>query len=303
MITRDVTKADAVVFRLDKDRYGIYSVDVFSPIVEDPESFGRVVFANSISDICAMGGKPLVALNVCMFPLQVPVDKLNSILLGASKAAIENGVFIAGGHTTKNDELHYGLSVFGECKPENLRMANNARDGDHIILTKAIGTGIMFAAKDKVESLEWDSAVQSMMQTSIKASEILTHFGCRCSTDITGFGLVPHLFEVLEESKLSADIIPENIPLLPGVFDLANIYLCPVLSDNMGLVGNNFIAGDSDPRWMNICFDAQTSGGLLAFVSPNKSDECVIELKKAGYPASVIGSVSKGKPQVRLVTK
>lgn len=289
------------MFKLDDDRYGIYSVDVFSPIVDDPESFGRIVFANSISDICAMGGKPLVALNVCMFPLQIPVDKLNLILQGASKAALENGVFIAGGHTTKNDELHYGLSVFGECKPKSLRMANNARASDHIILTKAIGTGIMFAAKDKADNIDWDSAVQSMIQTSIKASDIITEFGCRCSTDVTGYGLVPHLFEVLEESNLSADINPEQIPLLPGVFELANTYLCPVLSDNMGMVGDAFIDGDADARWMNICFDAQTSGGLLAFISADKADECVIKLREAGYTASDIGTVSEGKPQVRLV--
>ncbi|MCK5743689.1 MAG: selenide, water dikinase SelD [Caldisericia bacterium] len=301
LITQNMSKADGAVYRLTDNMYGIYTVDVFSPIVDDPEDFGEVAFANCISDVCAMGGKPILALNVCMFPARAPVDKLNLILKGASKSAKENSVLIAGGHTTKNDELHYGMSVFGIVSPENLRLASNAKIGDHIILTKGIGTGILFAAKDREEGVDWDSAVSSMKQTSIKASDILSEFDCDCCTDVTGFGLVPHLLEVLDESNVSANIYPSKIPLLPGVDKLASSYACPVLSDNMELAGSRFDVGNFEPMWTNICFDAQTSGGFIAFVAPEMVETCVQRLREAGYPASDIGVVTKGTPKVTLV--
>ncbi len=248
-----------------------------------------------------MGGTPVLGLNVCMFPAAAPVEKLNLILKGASESAQKEGVIIAGGHTTKNDELHYGLSVYGTVKPVDLRLSSNAKPGDHIILTKGLGTGILFAAKDRAEGVNWQSAIDSMKQTSVIASKILTEFGCRCSTDITGFGFVPHLLEVLEESRVAAKINPESLPLLPGVIDFSRSFACPVLSTNMELAGAKFDSGKHDPKWINICFDAQTSGGFIAFVSEENAGKCLEKLIDAGYQAADVGEVAEGESKITLV--
>ncbi len=301
LLTSGVSKTDAAVFRVNGDMLGVYTVDVFAPIVDDPEDFGRIAFANCVSDVCAMGGRPVIALNVCLFPPKAPVEKLALILKGAGEAALENGVVVGGGHTTKVDELQYGLFVYGQMNRNQLRLATNARPGDHIILTKPIGTGILFAAKDHEDVGDsWEVAIESMKLTSIAASEILHQFNCDCCTDVTGFGLVPHLLEVLEESNVACEILTKKIPLFQNVEELSKKYICPVLMSNMELAKEKFDPDRTEPHWTNICFDAQTSGGLLAFINENQVEECVLRLREAGYTASDIGVVMAGEPRVTL---
>jgi len=295
LITGGMKKADAAVFKLSDGNYGIFSVDVLAPIVDDPEVFGRIVFANCISDVCAMGGKPLVGLNVAMFTGKADTKELSKILKGAAKAALENGVVIAGGHTAKDEEIKFGIAVYGQANPNEIMLGNMAKEGDLIVLTKPIGIGIQFAAY-KNGACDFREAIDSMLQVNIKASEILVRHGCKCCTDVTGFGLAATLLEVLEESKKSAVIRIEGVPLLSGVDELANNYACPVLKHNVDKTDGKLTLSPSlDPKWLNILCDAQTSGGLLAFISKEKVDACLVSLREAGYTsASIVGEIAGG---------
>jgi len=295
LVTADVQKADAAVYKLTDDMYGVFTVDVFSPIVDDPVIFGKIVLANCISDVCAMGGTPVLGLNLCMFPKNLEIDALGEILKGASQAAIENGVLIVGGHTTDDKEIKYGLSVFGLVSPKELRLSSNAKPGDHVILTKALGTGILYEAKNHM-AVDFDFAVKSMIQSNKTASEILKKYNCDCCTDVTGFGLGVSAFEVARESEVSISIHAMKLPLLPGVLEASKFHTCPVLAANIDMCGKDFINDGTEPHFVNILFDAQTSGGLLAFVDAGKADECVVALKRADYEASDIGEVFDAKP-------
>jgi selenide,water dikinase len=274
---------------------GVFTTDVLAPIVDDPEKFGRIVFANCISDICAMGAKPFIALNIALFPSKAPTFELSRILQGSALAAKENGVIVGGGHTAKDEEVKFGMAVLGFADKKDIRMSNNAKPGDKLILTKGIGTGILFAAqKSGINCLE--QAIDSMLQTNIKASEVLGEFGCECCSDVTGFGLAVTLLEILEESGLGAVLESQNIPLLPMVAEVSKNYACPVLGINLDMIGDKLrIPEHIEPNFINILGDAQTSGGLLAFVKSDIAEECAEKLRNCGYLAAVIGEVTDGE--------
>lgn len=295
LLTGGLKKSDAAVYEIDENTLGVFTVDVFGPIVDDPETFGRIVFANCISDVCAMGGRPVLALNIALFPGGLPVEPLSRILQGCAMAAKEKGVIIAGGHTTDNKEIFYGLSVFGIASKDSLRLAKNAKAGDKIILTKPIGTGILFAGKDR---FDFDKAVPFMVSDSIEASNILGKYGVKCCTDVTGFGLALTCLEVAEESNVGMEISLNQIPLIGDTFEAAQYFTCPVLAKNMDKAGDKVILKNPAPHWVNIVFDAQTSGGLLAFVAPDKASSCLDELVGAGYEAKMIGEVVDGQTVV-----
>lgn len=291
-------KSDAAVYEIDENTLGVFTVDVFGPIVEDPETFGRIVFANCISDVCAMGGKPILALNIALFPGNLPIEPLSGILKGCALAAKEKGVVIAGGHTTDNKEIFYGLSVFGIASKDSLRLAKNAKVGDRIILTKPIGTGILFAGKDR---FDFSKAIPFMVCDSIAASDVLAKHGVKCCTDVTGFGLALTCLEVAEESGVGMEINLSQLPLIGDTLEAAQYFTCPVLAKNMDKAGDKVVLENHDPHWINIVFDAQTSGGLLAFVSPDSASECLKDLVGAGYEAKIIGEVVEGEAKIRFV--
>jgi selenide,water dikinase len=297
LLTGGLKKSDAAVYEIDENTLGVFTVDVFGPIVDDPETFGRIVFANCISDVCAMGGKPLLALNIALFPGGLPIEPLSDILKGCALAAKEKGVIIAGGHTTDNKEIFYGLSVFGIASKDSLRLSKNAKAGDKIILTKPIGTGILFAGKDK---FDFNKAIPYMVSDSIEASNILGKFGVKCCTDVTGFGLALTCLEVAEESNVGMSLNLEDIPLIGDTLEAAQYFTCPVLAKNIDKAKDKVIFEKADPHWINIVFDAQTSGGLLAFVAPDKTSSCLDELVSVGYEAKIIGEVVTGEAIVRL---
>lgn len=295
LLTRNLKKADAAIFEIAGDFCGVFTTDVLAPIVDDPETFGRIVFANCISDICAMGAKPFIALNIALFPSKAPTFELSKILQGSAMAAKENGVIIGGGHTAKDEEVKFGMAVLGITDRNAIRMSNNASSGDKIILTKGIGTGILFAShKNGMDGFE--HAIDSMLLTNIKASEILAEYGCRCCSDVTGFGLAVTLLEVLEESGLGAVVESQKIPLLPTVAEASKSFACPVLGMNLEMIGNKMVIPDHiEPNFINIMGDAQTSGGLLAFVKGDIAKECAEKLVSCGYQASVIGEAVNGE--------
>lgn len=296
LLTGDLSKSDAAVYKLTDDLLGIFTVDVFAPIVDDPETFGRIVFANSVSDICAMGGQPLLALNIALFPREIETPKLAEILRGCALAAIEHNVLIVGGHTAKDQEVKFGLSVFGTAKPGDIRMSNAGRPGQAIILTKPLGTGILYAAREKYD---FNQCIQSMTQINCRASRILAQYDCRCATDVTGFGFAVSLYELLEESKIGAKINVSKIPLFKDAFEAAKNYTCPLLMENISSVEHRLQIGENvSAEWTNLLGDAQTSGGLLAFVDMDKTEECVFKLKKAGVNAEWIGQTLEGETKI-----
>lgn len=297
-MTGGLKKSDAAVYEIDENTLGVFTVDVFAPIVEDPETFGKIVFANCISDVCAMGGKPILALNIALFPGGLPVEPLSRILQGCALAAKEKGVVIAGGHTTDNKEIFYGLSVFGIASKDSLRLAKNAKLGDRIILTKPIGTGILFAGKDR---FDFDKAIPYMLQDSIEASDILGKHGVKCCTDVTGFGLALTCLEVAEESNVGMEINLSQIPLIGDTLEAAQYFTCPVLAKNMDKAGDKVILENPAPHWINIVFDAQTSGGLLAFVAPGNATSCLDELVAVGYEARIIGEVVENYKKITFI--
>ncbi len=299
LLTLGHAKADAAVYKITDDLYGVFTVDILSPIVDMPYEYGQIVFANCISDALAMGAKPILALNVSIFPGKIDVATLGQILRGCADSAIADGVLIAGGHTAKDAELKYGLAVFGLVKPDELRTADSAKPGDHIIITKGIGTGILFAASKHID-VQFEKAIQSMTQTSTVASQVLAKHGVKCCTDVTGFGLAVTLLEVFECSKVGGFISASKFPLLPNAAEASKSYTCPVLMDNIETAGNRFVLDGAEPYFTNIVFDAQTSGGLLAFVKPELAAQCVADLVAAGYQAADIGEVTKGDIKVVL---
>ena len=292
LLTAGMSKADAAVYEIGDGLYGVFTVDVLSPIVDDPVTFGRIVFANCISDILSMGGTPVLALNVALFPRDIEIEKLGEIIRGCALSAIENGVLIAGGHTAKNNDVKYGLSVFGTVAKDKIRLSDRAKPGQVIVLTKPIGTGILFAGKAKYNQ-EFEKAVGWMVKTNTCASKIFSEIGINCSTDVTGYGLAVSLLEVAQSSGCEMHIEASKIPIMEGVLEASQFYTCPVLAQNMDMMGDDLVIGqDVEPHFLNIANDAQTSGGLIGFVDEDKISDCLGALEGSRCFARVIGNVA-----------
>ncbi len=289
------TSDDAAVYRLTDDLAVVQTIDFFPPIVDDPYDFGAIAAVNALSDVYAMGGVPLLALNIVCFPEDLPKEVLGRILLGGMDVAKEAGIVIAGGHTVKDREPKYGLSVTGVVRPDRIVTNAAAAVGDDLILTKPLGTGIITtAAKAGVtDDAVLAGAVAAMRQLNRAGAEVMAEAGVKSATDITGFGLMGHMLGMLKASGVAAAIRLSDVPLLPGVRDLAERGVVP------GGTRNNLDAFDSEIAWgpgitdedkLILC-DAQTSGGLLIAV-PSGSTQTVLEgLAQRGVTGAVIGRV------------
>lgn len=301
------TADDAAVFRIDDDTAIVQTVDFFTPILDDPFQFGAVAAANSLSDVYAMGAKPLFALNVVGFPSnRLPVEVLEEILRGAQSKAEEAGISIIGGHTVDDTEPKFGLAVTGVVAAESVVANRGARPGDALVLTKPIGTGILSTAM-KQGLLDADGArllYETMSALNRSAAEAMQSVGVHACTDVTGFGLLGHLMEMLAASKVSADIEADSVPLLPGVVELAASGVIPGgTRDNFEHTSPNveYDRGISESRRL-ILNDAQTSGGLLIAVSNDKADELQTRLSDSGVDgAARIGIVGDVRvPTIRI---
>lgn len=299
---------DAALWKIDEERIGILTVDFITPVVDSPEYFGKIAAANSLSDVYAMGGRPLIALNVVCFPTDCePLDVLREILNGGAQKAIEAGAMLAGGHSVQDEEPKYGLVVFGEVKKERMWTVGTARPGDVLILTKPIGTGIAVTAiKAGLFSDEnIDAAVQSMAKLN-SIPPILTEDICKtvtACTDVTGFGLAGHALDLLSEGT-TLEIEMERLPLLPGIKEMADMGLIPA-----GAYRNKEHSG---PKVINeskmgifaedLIFDPQTSGGLLIAISAEHEKELIKQLHAGGFDRSVrIGRFVQGDNLLKLV--
>ena len=286
------TGDDAAVYRLDKNTAIIVTVDFFTPITDDPYEFGVIAAANSLSDVYAMGGKPLVALNIVGFPAELAVDMLGDVLKGGYDKAAEAGCLIVGGHTVDDSEPKYGLSVVGLIEPGKEVSNANAQPGDVLVLTKPIGTGIITTGcKQGITPDDiLKNAVDVMATLNKGAAEAMMRVGINSCTDITGFGLMGHLRGMTRGSKVGAIINASDVPVLPGVWDLLEKNVVPGGTfRNMNGVEDSVDWNESltDQQRLLMC-DAQTSGGLLISVTKDKVEKLLSELKISGVETRVI---------------
>jgi len=295
-IISDYTSTDdAAVVRLNDGKVLLQTVDFFTPIVDDAYTFGQISAANSLSDIYAMGGKPLFALNIVAFPIQKLANTiLTEIMQGGADKAAEAGIPIVGGHSIDDNEPKYGLVVTGEVSEESLWTNTGAKPGDSLILTKPIGTGVISTAikKEKATNSVIESAVKSMTMLNKKASEALKKFEPNAVTDVTGFGLVGHLIEICNNSQVSANINFSQINFLPGVIDLANEGIIPGGTKRNLDYAEKFASFSESlsPTQKLLACDAQTSGGLLISLPETEANRFISVF---GEQAIRIGNVAE----------
>ena len=290
------TGDDAAVYRLSDDVALIQTLDFFPPIVDEPYTFGEIAAANALSDIYAMGGRPILALNIVGFPMDLSKDILGEILKGGASKASEAGVIIAGGHTIDDNEPKYGMAVTGIIKP-GLQVTNaGARPGDSLLLTKPIGTGIITTAgkQQRVASDVLDGAIEVMKALNHAASDAMIEVGVNACVDVTGYGLTGHLLGLLRASEVSASISLTRVPVLHGARELVEQDITPGGTRRNLASVDPFVIWDPpvDDATRLLLSDAQTSGGLLISVASEKRDELLGSLKAAGVTASVeVGQV------------
>ena len=301
---------DAAVYRLDNEKALVCTTDFFTPIVDDPYDFGRIAATNALSDIYAMGARPLMALNLVGFPArELPMEILGKIIEGGASAVQEAGAALLGGHSIDDKEPKYGLAVVGLINPNHILTNSGAQEGDVLILTKPLGTGIIANGIKKGLATAEEIAVATKMMSTLNksASEVFVKHRekVHALTDVTGFGLFGHLTEIVTGSELCATIKSNSIPMMEGAIRLSNEGLIPGgTRANLKSVQEHtsFFDGleDNELRQLQLA-DAQTSGGLLACVAPEVAPQIVSELQEIGAPAAaVIGTMVKGDPEIRV---
>ena len=287
------TKDDAAVYKITDDKAIIFTTDFFAPVVDDAFLFGQVAAANAISDVYAMGGKPTLALNICCFADNIPEKSIEEIIQGGIEKANEAGVIIAGGHTINDPEPKYGLAVIGEINPKNLMTLRNAKPNQDIVITKPLGNGILISAakNSKIDLSEHPNCLKFMTELNKIASEIAVDMNIEACTDITGFGLIGHLKNILRASNVSAKIDFANIPILDSVKKLSSEenWSSGLINNEKALEHNIIWNKSISESEKKILFDPQTSGGLLFTVDKSKSIEFQSKLSKNNLAVSKIG--------------
>lgn len=287
---------DAAVYKLSEDTAVVSTLDFFPPMVEDPYIFGQIAAANALSDIYAMGGKPITALNIVCFPESMDMNILGKILQGGCDKVNEAGALLAGGHSISDSDIKYGLSVTGIIDPDRILRNDSCETGDRLILTKPLGTGIINAASraGEAEDYQLSAAAEQMTKLNKYASEILRKYTVHACTDVTGFGLLGHLKEMLGGAH-GAEVKFNGIQTLPGAYKCAADFLITGAGQkNRHFVGDLAEFEIDDYAAEELLFDPQTSGGLLAAVSPNEADTVLKELRDSGHICSDVGTVTEG---------
>ena len=298
------TGEDAAVYRLDDGRALVVTADFITPVVDDARMWGRVAAANAVSDVYAMGGRPLLALNLVGWNSEeLSIDLLAEVLLGAQDVASEGGFVIAGGHTVDAPEPKFGLAVVGEADPDRLLTNTGVRPGDALVLTKPLGIGVITTAI-KAGTAPDDvvhGALDCMTRLNAEAARVALDAGATGATDVTGFGLLGHLGRAVMESGVDAEIDVGAVPLLEGARALAETGSIPGGSRrNLAWVDERLDRGNHDELDVLLLADAQTSGGLVFGASPAAAHEALDRLEETGHTASVIGRVAEGNGRLRL---
>ena len=309
------TKSDNLLLGLDiADDAGIYKItdeialiqttDFFTPVCSDAYEFGQIAAANSLSDVYAMGGKPITALNIVMFPNnKVPMDVYAQILLGGNDKVSEAGAVIVGGHTIDDDVPKYGLAVTGTVHPNKFTANSNAEPGDVLLLTKPVGTGVVITGKSEGEVSEeyYRIALNYMKMLNKSAAEVMQKYDVRAATDVTGFSLIGHSKNIASASDVTLRIDSSKVPLLPGAYELADLGCIPGASfKNQRFLEQFCEVQEIDYNIKMLMFDAQTSGGILMCIKPEFVESALQDLLQNGCPDSaVIGEViDKGEKDI-----
>lgn len=289
------TSDDAGVYRLSDELALVQTIDFITPVVNDPYDFGRIAAANALSDVYAMGGRPLTAMNVVCFPIRkMDKDILREILRGGLEKIHEAGAVLLGGHSVEDPEIKYGLSVTGVVHPDRVLPNNRVEDGDSLVLTKPIGTGVLATAikAGLVSEAAERQATETMATLNRYAAEIMLKYPVHACTDITGFGLLGHTLEMAVASGYTIRLFVEEVPLLPEVLDSVQMGLLPGGSfSNRNYCAHQIVqVTPVDPMLMDILADAQTSGGLLISLPEDCAVDLAAELKSRGVAgAAVVG--------------
>ncbi len=295
---------DAAVWKLDSDRVLIATTDFFTPVVDDPYDYGAISAANSLSDIYAMGGTPFLALNIAAFPPDLPPEISAEILRGGAEKTLEAGVVIAGGHTIQDKEPKFGLVCLGFAHPDLVMTKTAASPGDALVITKPLGFGVTTTAlKNGVAKDEHvEEVVLWMKQLNKKASEIAQAHGVKAATDITGFSLLGHAWEMAQSSKVGMNIHWEMLPFVTGAKEYATQFTFPGGAfDNRQYYGDHVqIPKSLSEEELMLLFDPQTSGGLLISIGCDYLDDFRAQAEKVGQPLWVIGDVVEGD-EIKIV--
>ena len=295
------TSDDAGVFRLDEHRALVQTVDFFTPVVDDPIAYGRIAGANALSDIYAMGARPLTALAIAGFPKDADRSILSAIFDGGLQALQEAGVALLGGHTVQDQEIKFGYAVTGEVDPSRMWTNGGARPGDRLILTKALGTGVVATAIkfDRAPQRAADAAIASMVLLNRGAAEALAALpagSVHACTDVTGFGLIGHATEMALASGSVVAIELERVPILEGALDLVERNTPGGGRTNLEHFGRGVeLASGVDPRRVQLLYDPQTSGGLLVAIAPEAVPAALQALSNAGVAAHQVGVMETRK--------
>lgn len=289
---------DAGVYRLDDSTALVTTLDFFPPLVDDPYDFGRIAAANSLSDIYAMGGRPLSALNIVGFPdEELPIEWLGDILRGGIDRVTAAGAVIVGGHSVRDAEIKYGLSVTGVVHPNRILTNGGAVPGDVLVLTKPIGSGVLTSAAKarKISNDDLTPAVDVMTDLNAGACEAMLEIGVHAVTDVTGFGLVGHAHEMAEASGVTCQIETKEVPLLPDTLHwAARKMLTRAYRQSLDHLGERVTIRDVDDTLVNVLADAQTSGGLLIAVAPESVNDLVDACqRRKTRAAAVIGRMAE----------
>jgi selenide,water dikinase len=289
---------DAAVYRLNDEQALIQTVDFFTPIVDTPYEYGAIAAANALSDVYAMGGEVLFALNIAALPPDLPTDMMAAILRGGADVVRSVGAAIAGGHTIQDKEPKYGLAVTGLVHPDRILTKGGARPGDALVLTKPLGTGTITTAlkRGQVDPAHLDAAIASMMRLNRVASQAARAAGARSATDITGFGLIGHASEMAEAAGVRFRIRFDALPWLPGALGYAEAWVFAGGAHNNHAFYNPLVTYTRPVLdWQEtLLHDPQTSGGLLVAVAPERVDVFLAFGAERAQSAWVIGEVAEG---------
>ncbi len=286
------------MYKLTDEIAIIQTLDFFTPIVDDPYDFGAIAAANAMSDVYAMGGKVVMALNICTFPPSLPDDVLSDILRGGAEMVMKAGASIAGGHTIDDTEPKYGLAVMGTVHPDKILAKDGARPGDMLVLTKALGTGAITTAlkNGKAAPSHVEAAVASMKHLNAGGAKAMGVVSVHACTDITGFAFLGHAVDLAEKSKVRLRIDFSSLPLLPGAVDYAAADLLPGgTGRNQSYYGGQVdVSTEIDEHHIRLAFTPETSGGLLIALAEADVEMFVAECNQHDTQCAVVGSVTEG---------
>jgi selenide,water dikinase len=287
---------DAAVYRLDETTALVFTVDFFPPVVDDPRAFGRIAATNALNDVFAMGGRPLLALSVTAFPEELPVEVLGEILAGAADAAREAGAILAGGHTIRDEEPKYGLAVVGTVHPDGVWRKSAAEAGDVVLLTKALGTGLVLqGVRDGVAPAgALEAATEAMCVSNRDAADTLRPFSPHAVTDVTGFGLLGHAHETASRSGVRIALDAASLPALPGALELAGAGVRTGGDRRNREFAGPHVVSDAPPALEALAYDPQTAGGLLITLPADRRAVVEATFSAAGLPLHAVGRVEPG---------